>query len=84
MGVSGRKVMSLTQKRGKPGLRYQILKELKNFIETFKVEAEAVIPAGRQTDPRSKALVGKESDIPDEALQGVICVKIKKGVNVSG
>lgn len=44
-------------------------KELKNFIETFKVEAEAVIPAGRQTDPRSKALVGKESDIPDEAFK---------------
>jgi hypothetical protein len=43
--------------------------ELKGFIETFKVEAESAIPAGRQSDPEASAKGKPADNYPDEAFE---------------
>ena len=42
--------------------------ELKGFIETFKVEAESAVPAGRQSDPEASAKGKPADNYPDEAF----------------
>ena len=42
--------------------------ELKDIIETFKVEAESAIPTGRQSDPDAGKADDGATDYPDEAF----------------
>jgi hypothetical protein len=43
--------------------------ELKDIIETFKVEAESAIPTGRQSDPDADKAVKDAGGYPDEAFE---------------
>lgn len=44
-------------------------RELKRFIETFKVEAEANLPHGRQSELGANQSSQTDSDIPDDAFK---------------
>jgi hypothetical protein len=50
--------------------RYELMSadELKDIIETFKVEAESAIPTGRQSDPDAGKVDKDTVDYPDEAF----------------
>jgi len=51
--------------------RYELMSadELKDIIETFKVEAESAIPTGRQSDPDADKAVKDAGGYPDEAFE---------------